>query len=439
MEHCSARVPSDLDRPAEETLARWAWVEPSVWNARMLAALERGVQGGRWYRLMDKVYSWPNLQAAWARVYRNHGAAGVDWQSVELFAAHADQHLARLQQELREGRYEPYPVRRAWISKLGSKARRPLGIPAVRDRVVQGALRQVLEPIFEREFSCASYGFRPGRGCKDALRRVSSLLKTGYTWVVDADLEGYFDSIPHEALLSAVGEHVADGSVLSLLRQYLKAKVMEGLAEWEPERGTPQGAVISPLLGNVYLDALDHHLVAAGFHLIRYADDFVVLCRSQAEAERALAEIRSYTQALELRLHPEKTRLVDATQQGGFDFLGYHFERGYRWPRTKSVQKLKDTIRTKTRRTEGRSLEVIIQDVTATLRGWIGYFKHSHPTTFPELDSWVRMRLRSLLRKRHRGKGRGRGRDHQRWPNSYFIDRGLFTLVPAHRLACQSL
>ena len=439
MEARSARVPGYSDMPAEEIRARWAWVEPSVWSERMLAALERGLQGGKWYSLMDKVYSSSNLQAAWAKVYRNHGAAGVDRQSVERFAAHADHHLARLRQELREGRYQPLPVRRAWISKLGSKARRPLGIPAVRDRVVQTALRQVLEPIFEHEFAGESYGFRPGRGCQDALRRVSALLKAGYTWVVDADLEGYFDSIPHEALLSAVGEQVADGPVLGLLRQYLTAKVLEGLDQWEPERGTPQGAVISPLLANVYLNSLDHHLASAGFHLVRYADDFVVLCRSQADATRALAEIYSYTQALELRLHPAKTRVVDATQTGGFDFLGYHFERGYRWPRPKSVQKLKDTLRAKTRRTDGRRLEAIVQEVTVTLRGWFGYFKHSLKTTFPELDSWVRMRLRSLLRKRHRGKGRGRGRDHQRWPNSYFTDRGLFSLVAAHRKACQSL
>ena len=186
------------------------------------------------------------------------------------------------------------------------------------------------------------------------------------------------------------------------------------------------------MLANSYLDPLDHHMAAAGFEMVRYADDFVVLCRSESNAQRALTFLQRWTTAAGLRLHPTKTRVTDVGQPGGFDFLGYHFERGQRWPRTKSLRKLKDALRAKTRRTHGQSLTVIIDDVNRTLVGWFGYFKHSHRTTFPRLDEWLRMRLRSILRKRSGRRGRGRGADHQRWPNAFFAERGLFSLVAAH-------
>jgi RNA-directed DNA polymerase len=255
--------------------------------------------------------------------------------------------------------------------------------------------------------------------------------------VVDADLKSYFDSIPHEPLLARVQEKVADGRVIELLRAYLEQGVMEGLASWTPTEGTPQGAVISPLLSNIYLDPLDHLLAARGVEMVRYADDFVILCRTEAEARIALAWVQDWVASNGLSLHPEKTRLVDATIHGGFDFLGYHFERGYKWPRRKSIKKLRDTIHRKTRRTKGHALTVIIEDVNQTLRGWFEYFKHSHKTTFQQQDSWVRMRLRSILRKRAGLRGRGRGADHQRWPNAYFATHGLFSLVTARALLCQ--
>jgi RNA-directed DNA polymerase len=196
--------------------------------------------------------------------------------------------------------------------------------------------------------------------------------------------------------------------------------------------------VISPLLANVYLDPLDHAMAGQGFEMVRYADDLVVLCRTPADAARALTALRDWTDVAGLRLHPQKTRLVDATQPGGFDFLGYHFERGYQWPRTKSLTKLKDRLRVKTRRTHGHSLAVIIDEVNRTLHGWFGYFQHSHITTFAPLDAWVRMRLRSILRKRRGRRGRGCGSDHQRWPNAFFAAHGLFSLVTAHALVRQS-
>jgi RNA-directed DNA polymerase len=313
------------------------------------------------------------------------------------------------------------------------------GIPAVRDRIVQGAIRNVIEPILEQGFAEHSYGFRPGRGCKDALRRVDELLKRGDNWVVDVDFKSYFDTIPHDKLMERVREQISDGRLLDLIGKYLKAGVMDGMKGWEPtEQGTPQGAVISPLLANLYLNPLDHLMAAQGHEMTRYADDSVVQCRSREEAEKALEQIRQWAMENGLTVHPEKTRIVDATQKGGFDFLGYHFERGMKWPRKKSLEKFKDTLRNKTRRTQGQSLEMVIAGINPVIRGWYGYFKHSHWTTFKPLDSWVRMRLRSILRKNRGGKGKGQGHDHYRWPNAYFEKLGLYSLAKARALASQS-
>ena len=421
-----------------ETRARWAWAEPSVWTERMLEAVENGVKGGKWYSLMDKVYDVANLQAAWGKVRRNRGAAGVDRQSIEKFGKRAEQYLMELHQALKEGRYEPLPVLRKWIEKPGTTKLRPLGIPAVKDRVVQTALRNVLEPIFEKEFLSVSHGFRPGRSAKDALREVWKLLAAGNVWVVDADIQSYFDTIVWEILLGDVKKHVTDGRVLALLESYLTQEVMEGMKTWKPTMGTPQGAVVSPLLANLYLHAVDQALCAAGLKVARYADDLVILCRSESEAKEALALLEKEMAKRKLTLHPEKTRLVEATKHGGFDFLGYHFERGYRWPRKKSLQALKDKIREKTKRTNGTSLTCILADLNKTLKGWFAYFKHSQRPTFERLDGWIRMRVRSILRQRHGGRGRGRGRDHLRWPNAYFVAHGLFTLTAAYDAARQS-
>jgi RNA-directed DNA polymerase len=380
----------------------------------------------------------PNLRAAFRRVKANGGAAGVDHVTVEMYERRLEENLGRLSQALKEGKYRPQAVRRVWIPKLGSKEKRPLGIPTVQDRVVQGALLHVLEPIFERDFAEQSYGFRPSRGCKDALRRVCELLRGGYTWVVDADLKSYFDTIPHGLMVRRVEGKVSDGRVIEMLRMYLKQDVMDGIESWTPEGGTPQGAIVSPLLSNIYLDPLDQEMVREGHEMVRYADDFVILCRSEAEARAALGKVREWTVQAGLTLHPVKTRIVDADQKGGFDFLGYHFERGMKWPRKKSLDKFKETIRAKTMRTNGHSLQAIIKDVNRTTRGWFEYYKHSHSPTFPVLDSWIRMRIRSILRKRKGLRGRGRGRDHQRWPNAFFSEHGLFTFVTAHVVARQS-
>lgn len=421
-----------------EVRARWVWTEPRVWTERMLTALESGVKGGQWFSLIDKVYATGNLDAAFEQVSRNKGAPGIDRQSIDRFESNRVANLDDLGEQLRKGTYQPQPVRRVWIEKVGSKEKRPLGIPTVRDRIVQTALRNVLEPIFEREFAEQSYGFRPKRSAKDALRRVVQLLEAGYTYVVDADIRSYYDTIPRTALMTQIERRVSDGRVLALVQAMLNQSVMDGLNRWEPEAGTPQGAVISPLLSNIYLDPLDQAMVQAGQQMVRYADDFLILCRSEAEAIRALERAQDWVRQAGLTLHPDKTRIVDATQPGGFDFLGYHFEQGKRWPRSTSLGKFRDTVRRKTRRNSGHSLSGIISDLNRSLRGWFGYFQHSHRTTFPYVDSWVRMRLRSILRRRCGQRGRGRGADHQRWSNAFFTAHGLFSLTLAHATARQS-
>jgi len=294
----------------------------------MLTALEEGVKGGVWFSLIDKVHSVKNLRSAFRAVKANRGAAGTDHQTIEMFEAKLEANLRHLAEDLRVGTYRPQPIRRTYIPKPGTQEHRPLGIPTVRDRVAQAAVRHVLEPIFERDFAAHSYGFRPGRSCKDALRRVDDRLKAGYTWVVDADLQSYFDTIPHERLMGRIKVKIADGRVLGLIEAYLKGAVMDALTTWTPEQGSPQGAVLSPLLSNIYLDVLDHRMAQGGQEMIRYADDFVVLCRSEAEAREALEWVRRWTEQAGLTLHPDKTKIVDASQRGGFDFLGYHFERG---------------------------------------------------------------------------------------------------------------
>jgi len=413
----------------------WEWVEALIWTDRMLTTLGNGVKGGRWFSLIDKVYSGKTLQAAWQRVAKNRGAAGVDNVSVNRFNGHASEYLKELSEELRDGRFRPQPVRRVHIPKAAGKTR-PLGIPTVKDRIVQTALKMVLEPIFENEFHPSSHGFRPGRGCKDALREVDGLLKGGFTWVVDADLAGYFDSIPHEPLLTRVQEKVSDGRVLGLVRLFVENDIVDDLQHWTPSRGTPQGAVISPLLANLYLHPLDK-LVSEeyGARMVRYADDFVILCRSQQEAMGALEVVRKWVAENGLTLHPDKTHVGDSSQPGqGFDFLGYHFSNGKRWVRKKSMTALRNKIRLKTPRSNGLSMIEIIEDLNPILRGWFNYYKHADPRTFSPIDGFVRRRLRSIARRYLKKKG-GTGRclnDHILWPNSHFAELGLFTMREAH-------
>lgn len=419
-----------LAKQGREVPPTWEWTEAAVWTERMLATLERGITGGKWYSLYDKVWKIENLQRAAQKVAAGKSPKKPDGRRCRRYAEQSAKRLPQLQQMLKEGSYQPEPAQRVWIPKLGSKELRPLGVPPVENRVVEMALRNVLEPIFEHTFAEHSYGFRPGRGAKDALRRVSQLLGAGRGWVVEADLKGYFDSIPQDKMIAAIQEHVSDGAVLELIQRFLKQGVMESGKGWSPtEQGTPQGGVLSPLLANIYLNPLDHQMAGQGWEMVRYADDFIILCQSEAKAQQALQAVRQWVEQAGLTLHPTKTRIVDASQAGGFDFLGYHFERGMRWPREKSLAKFKDAIRQKTKRTRSGSMAQITAETNRTLRGWINYFKHSIANIFPDLDGWVRGRLRSILRKRNKGKGRARGKDHQRWPNAYFAELGLISLA----------
>jgi RNA-directed DNA polymerase len=423
--------------PAEEPRSVRAWANPCVWTERMLTTLEQGVRGGRWHTLIDKVYAPLNLFAASGNVIGNQGAAGVDHQTVADFLAKRPKELERLHESLRTDAYRPQAVRRVWIDKAGSKEQRPLGVPTVRDRVVQTALLHVLEPIFDVTFSPHSYGFRRGRGCHHALERVEELLAAGCVYVVDADLKSYFDTISKSRLISHLRGKVSDSRVLRLVEMFLEQGVMDGLREWTPETGTPQGAVLSPLLANIYLNPLDHLLDDAGLALVRYADDFVILCKTREEADRALALVQSWVVENELTLHPTKTKIVDARTEN-FDFLGYRFRGDLRLPREKSLDKFKDAIREKTKRTNGLSLPVVCSRLNGQLRGWFTYFRHCHKSLFRRLDGWIRGRLRSILRRRSGRPGRGRGLDHHRWPNRFFEGMGLYNLCAAHAHFAQS-
>ena len=437
-EDTPAAVPLAQQAGTAELHPLWMTAKPCVWTARMLTTLIEGVEGGKWFRLFDKVFSERNLFAAFQQVAKNDGAPGVDHVSVHEFGQQIPENIWQLSDSLKTDMYRPSAIRRVHIPKPGTNETRPLGIPTVRDRTVQGAIVNVIEPIFERDFAEHSYGFRPGRGCKDALRRVDHLLKAGFVHVIDADLKAYFDSIPHDQLLAQLKTKISDGRVLSLIESFLTAGILDGMDEWVPASGAPQGAVLSPLLSNVYLDPLDHLLADTGIEMVRYADDFVVMCRTREAADAALLVIQTWVAEAGLTLHPTKTRIVDSRVES-FAFLGFEFRGEKHWPRKRSIQKLQDSLRSKTKRTSGESLQCVIVQLNQTLRGWFGYFKHSsYRNVFQDLDQWLRGRLRSILRKRRGGCGRGRGKDHQRWRNRYFADLGLFSLVAAHVSACQS-
>src|SRR6202048_2625314 len=349
--NASRKAPAVPARATQGAEARdWSWVEDTVWTERMVSALVNGVKGGRWYSLMDKVFAPDTLDAAWERVSANKGAAGVDGQRIKRFEGRAQLYLTELSTAPRDGSHRPQQIRRV-ESRKGDGGPRPLGIPPVKDRIVQTAVKFALEPIFEAMFRPTSYGFRPGRGCRDALREVAQLIADGHTFVVDADFESYFDSIPHDRLIQRVEERVSDGRILALLCSWLTQDIMRDLQRWTPTAGTPQGAVISPLLANIYLHPLDELMAARGYRMVRYADDFVVLCKSREEAAAALADITAWVTENGLRLHPDKTHVGDCRLPGqGFEFLGSRFEAGRRGVRKKTLPRLKDSIRQRTRR-----------------------------------------------------------------------------------------
>jgi len=392
--------------------------------------LENKVRGGKWHTLMDKVYGSLNLSCSAKKVLGKNGAAGVDRQTCSEFAEHERAELDRLQEELRDSTYRPAAVLRRWIAKPGSSAKRPLGIPTVRDRVVQTALVHVLEPILDATFHARSFGFRHGRSCHDALRCVEAWLDAGYVYVVDADVQEYYETIPKDRLLARVQQKISDRRVVGLVKKFLNQGILEELREWTPEAGVPQGAVLSPVLSNVYLNPLDHRMAELGFQMVRYADDFVILCRTPEEADAALTEVRRWVEANGLTLHPEKTHIVDSREKS-FSFLGYSFRGRLRFPRAKSHRKFIARIRELTPRKSGDSLAVILHRLTRSTQGWFNYFRHCFWNIFKAYDGMIRRRLRRMLLKRNR-RNRQRLARNQRWPNAFFADHGFTSLNDAH-------
>jgi group II intron reverse transcriptase/maturase len=374
----------------------------------------RKEKGRKVHSLIDKVYSRKNLEMAWERVKANKGVGGTDGVSIERFEANKEKYLDELHQALKEDRYRPTPVRRVWIPKPDGR-QRPLGIPTIKDRVVQQALLNRLGPIFEKKFLPTSFGFRPGRSTHDALRRVWIKLREGYLWIVDADIEGCFDTIPHERLIDFVAEEISDGRVLRLIRMFLKAGVMEGIKVLPTPAGTPQGGVISPLLANIYLHPYDLRMRERGYEVTRYADDFIVQCRNRREAEQALGETKRIIEGeLGLTLHPTKTRLVHVYQ--GIEFLGYKIGKGrglqhketpkfnlYAIPMQKSVDGFKEQVRKVTQRKNPSTLTDVIGELNPVIRGWGNYYRKAHVRRlFHRLDGWIERRIYSFIAKRWR-------------------------------------
>jgi len=398
----------------------------------MSKALAEGVKGGKWFSLWDKAFSLKALTWGFAQVKSNGGAAGVDHWTVSRFGRDRERNLLWLYEGLVAGSYRPSPVRRVYIPKPGTKERRPLGIPTVRDRVIQTCIRATLEPIFEREFRDSSFGFRPARSCRQALKRVWDYLESGKTYVVDADLKSFFDTIPHEVILGGLEEKVSDGRLLDLIRSYLEQGILEGeiLVETS-EEGTPQGSPLSPLLANIALHGLDVLMEDGGYAIVRYADDFVILCGTREEAESALESVKGWTQKSGLTLHPEKTRIVEYGNGESFEFLGFLFRKGRVFPRKKSIKNLRDKVRAKTPRNSGRSLDAVIADLNRTLKGWYRYFRGCPAHAYGSQDSFVRRRLRAMLDIRNGKHPAHRGATALRWPNTFFEAQGLFSMQQA--------
>jgi group II intron reverse transcriptase/maturase len=353
----------------------------------------------RYYSLIDKVYERKNLYEAWLRVRENKGSGGIDGVTIETFEKNLDINLREIHRLLKENRYKPDPVLRHYIKKDNGKLR-PLGIPTIRDRVIQQAVRQVIEPIFEQDFYPHSYGFRPGCSAHQALETIRQAKRAGYEHVVDLDIMSFFDEISHDLLMEKVHERITDGRVLLLVRNWLTAGVMEDDQFHETEVGSPQGGVISPLLANIYLNHFDWGMKAEGFAVVRYADDAVILCKTREQAESAHRAAQAILEVeLRLRMHPEKTKVVHFDE--GFRFLGFNFWKDYMVLPDDKVRKYRDKIRKVTRRSQGNNLQEMVKKLNEIVRGFGNYFRVGNvKDRFERLDQWTRMRVRARMRKK---------------------------------------
>lgn len=425
----------EIPRPTEDTLelfahSKWSWVESCVWTPKMCSTLERGVKGGKWFSLIDKVWKIENLRRAFKSVKANRGAAGIDRQTISAYESNLEENLVYLSKQLKAGQYIPKAIRRCYITKPGrKKEKRPIGISTVRDRIVQTALRNVIEPIFENEFAEDSCGFRPRRSAKDALREVRKSLIEGKRHILDADIQGYFDEIGHDLLMDKVRQYISDSRILHLIESYLKVEIDEKGTRHKPSKGSPQGSVISPLLANLFLNDLDHLMVSQGYRMIRYADDFIVLCDRAEECDHALQLIESWCETHKLTLHPDKTKRIEVRGKQGINFLGYFFiHNGRCWISPKSLQRSRENLIPHLKRCNRHGIRGIIELINPKLRGYYEYFKQAGIASHIKIDGWVRMRLRSIIKRQNKGRGIGRGKMHQEYPNAYFADLGLFSL-----------
>lgn len=370
------------------------------------------------------------MMQAWKAVKRNRGAAGIDKVSVEMFQKNLDANLAALMRDLKKGDFQPRPLRRVWIAKdTKGKKLRPLGIPAVRDRIAQEVIRRLLEPIFEPLFHDCSFGFRPGRSCHLAIERIMSFHQDGDRITLDADIAGFFDNIPHRLIVDAVAEEVADGNILRLVKKFLGAGVMEYGVFKPTTIGTPQGGVISPLLANIVLNRLDWRLAEAGYRFVRYADDFVIVCPSRQQAEQALALVEQIMTDLGLSLSAEKTKI--ASYGKGYEFLGFRLSSRSRTMRPKSLEKFKTKVRELTRRSHNLDARAI-EKLNQVIRGTANYFATRFSTClrlFLALDKWIRMRIRCMKLKRKSYQ------DNQKLRMGFFRKLGLLNLCDFAREA----
>lgn len=363
------------------------------WNEKYHDKFKRHSLSGQ---LMDVGH----LDAAWKKVKANRGSGGIDGETIESFEAKKDERLAEIRIRLKERRYKPQPVRRVYIPKPDGR-QRPLGIPTIRDRVVQQTMKDLLEPIFEEIFLEGSHGYRPGKDAHGAIRKVQGYIERGYHWIVDADIQGFFDHVDHDILMDLVREKIADGRVLDLIEAFLKAGVMKDAEFDETTEGTPQGGVISPLLANIYLNHFDRRMGEKGHLLLRYADDFLIFCKTEGEAHNAeYAAERILEEELKLSLNREKTQVLDARKRRG-NFLGFSFSAKYLAPSERAIERYRDAIRHKTRRQQPKNVGMVIASINPIIRGWGRYFGYrTSPTPLTMLDAWTRARVRSFKAKR---------------------------------------